>query len=103
MLDGLSLAMPKYWAFTSALSSRLASCPLTTMHEHLATPDYPNVVWAFFHRGLKIEITTSHYRNQLVYSAWVTHEKGSAVAVPVASTREIAIARAKQWIKTHFV
>lgn len=72
------------------------------MHEHIAMPDYPKVVWAFTYRGLKIEITTSSYEEQQVYSAWVTHKTGSAVAVPIAPTREIAIARTKQWIRTNF-
>lgn len=72
------------------------------MHEHIATPDYPNVIWAFTYRDMKIEITTSLYHEQMVYSAWVTYATGSAVAVPKAPTRGIAIAQAKKWIQTHF-
>ena len=72
------------------------------MHEHIATPHYPAVVWAFFYRNMKIEITTSEHNEQRVYSAWVTYETGSAVAVPVAYSREQAIARAKKWIQTQF-
>ena len=72
------------------------------MHEHIATPHYPKVVWAFTYREMKVEITTSLYHEQKVYSAWVTYATGSAVAVPKAPTREIAIAKAKKWIQTHF-
>lgn len=72
------------------------------MHEHIATPDYPEVVLSFTYRSLRVEITTCLYQEQTVYSAWVTHATGSAVAVPVAQSREIAIARAKQWINTQF-
>ncbi|MEL6261026.1 MAG: hypothetical protein AAFR12_08150 [Cyanobacteria bacterium J06626_6] len=72
------------------------------MHEHIATPHYPAVIWAFTYRSMKIEITTSHYQEQQVYSAWVTYATGSAVAVPKASTRESAIAQAKRWIHKHF-
>ncbi len=72
------------------------------MHEHIATPDYLDVIWAFSYRGIKIEITTTLHHEQMVYSAWVTHATGSAVAVPKATTREMAIAQAKQWIHTHF-
>ena len=73
------------------------------MYEHVVMPDYPNVLWAFTYQDVRIEITTDNHDGQQVYSAWVTHEKGSAVAVPIAYTREIAIRRAKKWIKTHFV
>jgi len=72
------------------------------MHEHIATPSYPNVIWAFTYRGVRIEITTDIHQNQQIYSAWVTYATGSAVAVPAANTREAAIARAKKWIQTHF-
>ena len=72
------------------------------MHEHIATPDYLDVIWAFPYRGVKIEITTTLHHEQPVYSAWVTHATGSAVAVPSAATREIAIAQAKKWVHTHF-
>ncbi len=72
------------------------------MHEHIAIPDYPAVVWAFTYRGMKIEVTTSMDYEQQIYSAWVTYDTGSAVAVPRAESREQAIARAKRWIHTHF-
>ena len=72
------------------------------MHEHIVTPNYPNVLWAFTYRGMKIEITTTLDQEERVYSAWVTHATGSAVAVPRASTRETAIASAKRWVQTHF-
>jgi hypothetical protein len=72
------------------------------MHEHIATPDYPAVVWAFTYREMKIEVTTSVYHDRQIYSAWVTYDTGSAVAVPRADSRERAIAGAKQWIHTHF-
>lgn len=72
------------------------------MHEHIAIPDYPVVVWAFTYRKMKIEITTSIHHNQQIYSAWVTYDTGSAVAVPRADSRERAIAQAKKWIHTHF-
>lgn len=72
------------------------------MHEHIATPDYPDVVWAFPYRSVKIEITTTLHQEQQIYSAWVTHNKGSAVAVPKAYSRESAIAQAKKWVDTHF-
>ncbi|MEM6451355.1 MAG: hypothetical protein AAF703_13680 [Cyanobacteria bacterium P01_D01_bin.105] len=72
------------------------------MHEHVAIPDYPNVVWAFDYRGLNIEITTGTHHGQTIYSAWVTHANGSAVAVPFAQTREAAITLAKRWVRSHF-
>lgn len=72
------------------------------MHEHIATPDYPDVVLAFTYRDMKIEITACVYQEQVAYSAWVTYTTGSAVAVPKARTREEAIARAKKWINTQF-
>jgi len=72
------------------------------MHEHIATPHYPAVVWAFPYRGMQIEITTTRHHDRQIYSAWVTYATGSAVAVPRADSREIAIARAKKWIHTHF-
>ena len=72
------------------------------MHEHIATPHYPAVVWAFSYRDMQIEITTTIHHNQQIYSAWVTYPTGSAVAVPRAESREEAIAKAKKWIHTHF-
>ncbi len=72
------------------------------MHEHIATPDYPDVVLAFTYRAMKIEITTCVYQEKIVYSAWVSYPTGSAVAVPSAHTREKAITRAKKWIDTQF-
>lgn len=72
------------------------------MHEHIARPNYPNILWAFTYRGMKVEITTTRHQEETIYSAWVTHTTGSAVAVPRANTREAAIALAKDWIQTHF-
>ena len=72
------------------------------MHEHIVTPNYPNVVWAFPYRGVQIELTTTMHHGQQIYSVWVTHEKGSAVAVPRADSRDYAIAAAKKWVNTHF-
>ncbi len=72
------------------------------MHEHIATPHYPTVVWAFTYREMRIEITTGRHHDRQIYSAWVTYATGSAVAVPRADSREIAIAQAKRWIHTHF-
>lgn len=77
------------------------------MHEHIAIPDYPVVTWAFTYRGMKVEVTTStDYEStdyeQQIYSAWVTYDTGSAVAVPRADSPERAIALAKKWIHTHF-
>lgn len=72
------------------------------MHEHIATPDYLDVIWAFSYRGVKIEVTATIQHGQKVYSAWVTHATGSAVTVPRANSREAAIAQAKQWVHTHF-
>ena len=72
------------------------------MNEHIATPHYPNVVWAFCYRDMQVEITTTRHHNRQVYSAWVTYSTGSAVAVPKADSRERAIAGAKKWIQTQF-
>ncbi|MEO1389600.1 MAG: hypothetical protein AAFV85_19870 [Cyanobacteria bacterium J06634_6] len=72
------------------------------MHEHIATPHYPAVLWAFSYRNVQIEITTTVYQDRQIYSAWVSYPTGSAVAVPRAESREIAIAGAKKWIHTHF-
>ena len=72
------------------------------MYEHIATPHYPQVVLAFTYHGVKVEITTDLYHDKQIYSAWVIYTTGSAVAVPMAPTREIAINRTKKWIHTHF-
>ena len=72
------------------------------MHEHIAIPHYSKAIWTFTYRGLKIEITTDIHHEEKIYSAWVIHATGSAVAVPRAQTKKIAIIRAKQWIEAHF-
>lgn len=72
------------------------------MNEHIATPHYPAVVWAFTYRDMQIEITTTWHQERQIYSAWVTYDTGSAVAVPRAESRERAIAGAKKWIQTNF-
>lgn len=72
------------------------------MREHLANPHYPQVVWAFPYQGVHIEITISTLHHETVYSAWVNHAQGSAVAVPKAYSCEQAIARAKTWVDQHF-
>ena len=72
------------------------------MHEHIATPHYPQAIWAFTYRGLKVEITVASFHGERVYSAWVDYAEGSAVAVPKARTQSVAIAQAKRWICQHF-
>lgn len=83
-------------------NSRERFIEVVAMHEHIATPNYPQVVLAFTHRGIKVEITATSYQNKQVYSAWATYATGSAVAVPVAYSTAEAIVRAKQWIQNHF-
>ena len=72
------------------------------MQEHIATPHFPTIVWAFTYRDMQIEVTTTYHHGQQIYSAWVTYTTGSAVAVPRADSPDKAIAGAKQWIRTHF-
>lgn len=65
-------------------------------------PDYPNVVFAFPYRGVRIEITQSEDEGISLYSAWVEYAQGSAVAVPKAYSRNDAIRRARHWVDQSF-
>ena len=69
---------------------------------YIADPDHINRYLAFPYRGLRIELTTSQYGGRTVYSAWVDYATGSAVAVPLAHSRQEAIARAKAWVNRKF-
>ncbi|MEO0758877.1 MAG: hypothetical protein AAFY78_18625 [Cyanobacteria bacterium J06648_16] len=70
---------------------------------HIADPDAINVAMSFLYHGLHVQITTSHEDGLTVYSAWVDHATGSAVAVPMAYSRNEAITRAKTWVRQNFV
>ena len=61
-------------------------------------PDYPNVVLAFAYRDFQIKISRDEWQGQDIYTAWVDHSMGSAVAVPVAITTKLAIRNAKRWV-----
>ncbi|MEL6246686.1 MAG: hypothetical protein AAFR15_01600 [Cyanobacteria bacterium J06627_15] len=70
---------------------------------HIADPDAINVAMSFPYHGLRVQITTSQDNGLTVYSAWVDHATGSAVAVPMAYSRNEAITRAKTWVRRNFV
>ncbi|MGF1458293.1 MAG: hypothetical protein ACFBSG_04635 [Leptolyngbyaceae cyanobacterium] len=61
-------------------------------------PHYPNIILAFAYRESKIEIEKTQWEGVTAYAAWVSHETGTAVAVPKAWTRIEAIQQAKQWV-----
>ena len=69
---------------------------------HVADPDAINVAMSFLYHGLRVQITASQDKGYTVYSAWVDHATGSAVAVPAAYSRNEAIARAKTWVRRNF-
>ncbi|WP_272127832.1 hypothetical protein [Spirulina sp. CS-785/01] len=61
-------------------------------------PHYPNIVLSFSYRGYQIELDRGDWQGQEIYTAWVNHDQGCAVAVPWALTRKIALRQAKNWI-----
>lgn len=61
-------------------------------------PHYPQIILSFTYRDCKIEIDRDELDGHGIYSAWVNHKQGCAVAVPRATTSMDAIKRAKQWI-----
>lgn len=65
-------------------------------------PDYPQVVFAFPYRGVRVEITRCEEEGVGLYSAWVNYAQGSAVAVPKAYSRNDAIRRARRWVDQSF-
>jgi hypothetical protein len=66
-------------------------------------PDYPHIVLSFTYRGWIMELDQSELDGQTIYAVWATHEQGSAVAVPYAPSRTVAIQRAKQWVDRRLV
>ncbi|MEO0430842.1 MAG: hypothetical protein AAF151_04020 [Cyanobacteria bacterium J06656_5] len=69
---------------------------------HIADPDHINTVFAFPYRGVTIQITSGTHLGMTIYTAWIDHATGSAVAVPKAYTRSDAIRRAKSWVTRKF-
>ncbi len=69
---------------------------------YIADPDYIQPVMRFPYRGVSIQITTGTHLGTPIYTAWVDHATGSAVAVPKAYTKREALSRAKQWVGRHF-
>lgn len=61
-------------------------------------PDYPKIILSFAYRGAKIEIDRSEFDGRAVYAAWVSYDRGCAVAVPYAISSAEAVRRAKRWI-----
>ncbi|WP_081942889.1 hypothetical protein [Myxosarcina sp. GI1] len=61
-------------------------------------PNYPQIILSFTYRGYKVEIDRDELNGNCIYAAWVNHERGCAVAVPIATTTIDAIRRSKQWI-----
>jgi hypothetical protein len=64
----------------------------------ISQPDYPQIVLSFHYRGWKIELDQSELDGQVAYAVWANDDKSSAVAVPYAPTRTVAIRRAKRWV-----
>ena len=65
-------------------------------------PHYPQIILSFPYRGCTIEIDRDELDGQSIYAAWVSHDKGCAVAVPSAITPKDAIKKAKRWIDRRF-
>ncbi len=63
-------------------------------------PSYPQIILSFAYRGCKVQIDRDKLDGHCIYAAWVNHDRGCAVAVPVAMTTMDAIRQAKQWIDT---
>ena len=61
-------------------------------------PDYPRIMLSFTYHGCKIEIDRTELNGHFIYTAWVNHDRGYAVAVPSAMSKIAAIHQAKQWI-----
>lgn len=61
-------------------------------------PDYSRIILTFTYRGFKIEIARDKFAGQNIYLAWANYDYGSAVAVPYAMTRKLAIRKAKKWV-----
>ena len=59
-------------------------------------PDSLNVVLRFTYKGCKVDI--DQREDGTVYVAWVHHEFGCAIASHRASSKAIAIRKAKDWI-----
>ena len=61
-------------------------------------PDFPHIIWSFTYRGSRLDVDQSEDEGQILYAVWANHNKGCAVAVPRALTREDAIRRAKRYV-----
>jgi hypothetical protein len=67
------------------------------------TPHYPQIILSFAYRNCKVDIDRDELDGgHCIYAAWVTHDQGCAVAVPLAMTTKDAIRHAKQWIDRRF-
>ena len=60
--------------------------------------DFPHIIWSFTYRGSRLDVDQSEDEGQVLYTVWANHNKGCAVAVPCALTREDAIRRAKRYV-----
>ena len=65
-------------------------------------PHYPQIILSFAYRGCTIEIDRDEFDGQFIYAAWVNYDRGFAVAVPSAITKQDAIEKAKKWIDKRF-
>ena len=65
----------------------------------MSQPNYPHIILTFFHRGYRVEIDQDTFNGQNIYSVWVTHNFGSAVAVPCCYSKAEAIRKGKKWIE----
>lgn len=65
-------------------------------------PDYPHIVFAFPYRGVIVEIAHSSDDGRSLYSAWIKHPTGFAIAVPKSYSRKDAIHRACEWVDQAF-
>lgn len=64
----------------------------------MTDPHYPKIILSFAYHGCKVEIDRDYADGHYIYAAWVSYERGCAVAVPSAVTSMDAIKKAKQWI-----
>ncbi|MCL2929533.1 MAG: hypothetical protein MGG37_16615 [Trichodesmium sp. MAG_R01] len=63
-------------------------------------PDFPHIILTFEYQGWKVEIDQGEMNGSATYAVWANYNNGCVVAVPLASSRQEAVRRAKQWINT---
>ncbi|MEB3229783.1 MAG: hypothetical protein VKJ64_02150 [Leptolyngbyaceae bacterium] len=62
----------------------------------IADPHYPRIVLSFIYRGYRIQIAQDTFDDYPVFSAWVDHPWGSAIATPCELVWAIAVRKGKQ-------